>query len=357
MKRWPVLLCLQVLGTALVAQQFTARLDANLPVQARLGIYQQPPLPTMPGPATAANTRPAGPITANGSVADSASTATGTVTATTSWTVPTATALGCTINSSFPTPIFGTLGFFPYYGFFDTDVTLTIDGPAGRWGNVVVSFGVYRNERATVDIGFDGSIECDSTSGGTLSFHGGLSREWRVPVQLTGSPLPIRILDTHDTTTTGLPTLSELVVTFVPWVDNSTNLGSTCGQSSTGWIGFTATQYQYALGLHGGSAGAAATAVARGYGPFATFVIGTQAARLPIGSIGLGFGCDDLMSNVLVTTSGQLSTPTPRSFLWSLPIPPLPPGLTLFLQHVSMGTDPIPFQLHFGITNLVEYRT
>lgn len=352
MQAWPAPLVILSLCATIAAQQFNGSLVANLPIQARLGLIQQS-LPTTPGPATPTNTRPAGPLTANGSVSDSSSFA--PITATTTWTVPTATTLGCRIQSSFPSTAFGPT--FPYQGFFDTDLTLTINGPVGQWGEVVVSFGCYYDERATVDIGADGSIECSSNSGGIPSFHGNMFREWRIPVQMTGAPLPIRIVDTHDTTTTGTATISDLVVEFVPWVPAATNLGSLCGQSSTGWIGTFSSQYPYGLGMHAGTGGAAAMAVARGYGPLAAFVVSAQPTRLPIGTIGLGSGCDDLLANVLLTTSGQLSNPTPWSYLWSLPVPPLPPGLTLYLQHVSMGVDPAFWQLYFGITNLVEYRT
>lgn len=333
----PICAVAALLVSSLSAQNFTAQLTANQPMQLSFSGIQS---------------HPAGALSSSGSISNSIALGT-TLTATLAWAVPTANNLSCTITTTLDT---GSLGGSWWPATFTSDTTLSISGPAGRWGSVEIEVAYTDSPRPNVDVGDDGSIE--TTFGpiyGSIS-SGILNRRWSVPVQLTQAPLPIRIVHPSHQRTSSF--YQRIDVRFVPWSANATDLGTGCSDNYTGWIIGENDNNNYALSVRPGSGGAAALLHAEGHGPLQAFVLASQPARLPVGTIPLGIGCDDLLTNVITTAPGMPPFPNVERE-WTLAIPPLPPGLTFYLQHVSF--DPIQTQSapnrFFGTTNAVRYQT
>lgn len=328
-------LCLLACG--LSAQNFTAQLMANLPMQVSFNGIQS---------------HPAGPLGSNGDITNTFSIGT-TLSASLTWSVPTASDLSCTTTTTLDT---GSLTGSWWPATFQSDTTLSISGPTGRWGSVEIEMTSTNNPLPTVDVGDDGSIE--TTIGpfyGSVG-SGSQTRRWSVPVQLTQLPLPIRIVHPSNQRTSSF--YQSVDVRFVPWSANAVDLGTGCSHNHTGWITGKNRNVSYALSVKPGSGGAAAMLHAQGYGPLQVFVLASQPSRLPVATIPFGVGCDDVLSNVITTASGQPPFPMVDTE-WTLAIPPLAPGLTFFLQHVSFSptlssTAPAGY---FGATNAVRYQT
>ena len=148
--------------------QFSVALSANLPIQTTL--------------ATPSTAQPAGPLTSPGTVGVTLPVAGTTLASQIQWTPPTATALTCALSQQFTT---GSLGgsFLP--ASFVCDTTMTITGPAGSWGTiVVVAHSSGSMGWPIVDVQSDGSN--DAILGpfyGSVG-PGALRREWSQPVQL-----------------------------------------------------------------------------------------------------------------------------------------------------------------------------
>ncbi|MFT4515187.1 MAG: hypothetical protein ACI89X_000266 [Planctomycetota bacterium] len=92
---------------------------------------------------------------------------------------------------------------------------------------------------------------------------------------------------------------------------------------------------------------------ASAYGPsgLSAFVVSDQSTRLAPGMIGLESDCDDVLMNVQATAPG-IVLPAINPQEYTLAIPPMPAGLTFYLQHVSLGTIPGGSPLFFGATTM-----
>lgn len=316
-----------VLASAACGQAFSASLEANLPLTVTLfGVSSQP----------------AGTLGSDGEISRTLA----GITARLQWTVPTANDLSCSTtrfldgNSFLPTQ-------------FQADVTMWVSGPAGRWGTIEIETTQYQGGWPTVDIFDDGSN--DAVLGNYYGSIGSstLTRRWSIPVQLTQSPLPVRIA--HDTGNEYSYLYESVRVRFVPWSAAASDLGSSCPVNHTGWVVGENEDQDYGLTVGEGVGGAAAVLHATGHGQLQFFVIGWSPNRLPVGSIAIGNGCDDLLTDIITFAPG--TAPHPFVFNeWTLSIPPLPAGLTLFVQHASLGGS-ANATTYFGATNVVRYQT
>ena len=321
------------LAPAIAAQTWSASLQANQPLEVHFNGVQS---------------HPAGPLTSSGQISRTVNLF-GSFRASTTWTVPTAQDLGCNVTIALET---GGVGNSFLGAIFQSDTTLQVNGPVGAWGTVEIDIVHYGGTWPIVDIGANGSNDA------VLGAHyggvgpGSLSRSWSIPVQLTQPQLPIKIL--HSSIPRHSETYQGVTVRFVPWLPNATNLGSSCPENHTGWIIGDNQGYDYGLTVRPGTGSAAAVLHARGWGQLQGFVLGSAAPRLPVGTLALGHGCDDLLTNVIVTVPG---TPTPSwsSSEWTIDVPPMPPGLTFYLQHVSLGS--VGGTTYFGATNVARYQT
>ena len=323
---------LAVLSQWLPAQPFTAALEVFLS-----GVASQP----------------SGPLNTSVSLLRTVNAGGVTLSANLDCVPPTAANPACSITTQFDTG-FLSASLVPAY--FRADTTLWISGPSGRWGSIEVELLASDGPWPTVDVGDDGTNEAAPGQ-----FYGALSsayqtRIWSIPVQLTSAPLPVRIV--FPTTWRISTFLQRLDVRFVPWSASAADLGTGCPENHTGWVLGSNADFPYALSVRPGSGGAAAQLHARGHGPLQAFVVASQPARLPIGTIPFGIGCDDLLTSVITTAAGVQVSPF-QDHEWTLDVPPLPPGLTFYLQHVSLS--PV-FGFHapqgyFGVSNAVRYQT
>lgn len=323
-------------GSAAICQvPLHAELIANTPMVVGWQLSGPPPAPS------GSTTHPAGPLPRTGRI----DAATGTTNVYMQWQAPAGRSLrgslNITHNSGAPAATTTSSG----------DWALVVTGPAGTVGHVHIDLHSVSDFTSPgniqVDVNDDGSIEAN-TAHSTFSpyMHG----VWDVPVTLGTTPLRVRIRHGAGGT---IPQGFGVSAEFVPWAAGATNLGSSCAINEVGWLAaFPDERRSYFLSLLPANATQPARFAATGYGTLATFVCSDRDVRLPIGSIGFGSGCDDLLAFPVLTDAGVTAGDG-----WELPLPPLPPGIHLFLQHVSLGAASGGPPVRFGVTNLVVYRT
>lgn len=257
-----------------------------------------------------------------------------------SWTPPTATDAACRLH------------YFsnPYPGATDVslDCTLWLSSPNAH-GHVQIDMlnaGDFPGY-LTVDVMDDGVIEATSAlqAGSWPAFTANLNAS----IVLTGTPVPVRMRMTGLNLALELRTIE---VRFVPWATGTEDLGSSCTPNRVfPYHWGPNVQEDYFLAALPGTGSEALRFVADGYGTLETFVVSLGSMRLYPGTIGLGFGCDDLLAAPLLDGPG-ISLGSGR---WALPVPPLPGGLEFFVQHVSLGAS--GGIIIFGVTNVVRYQT
>ncbi len=308
-------------------------LDAQTPVTAQL-TANAPIVVLWAAPTgTLTATQAAGPLQQDGSVALPAAQVD------LEWTVPTPGDARCRFRSdAFPS------GFTTTQVFLDGTLWLTGANVRGHL-QIDMSNGGDFPAQLEVDVFDDGVVEVDSNDLQGSSWPP-LLVNLHMPLVLTGS-VPVRIRMQGSTIA---PVGHSIEVRFLPWGAGTDDLGSSCASNLVGYIGGQ-DWHDYFLAALPGIGAEALRFVADGYGPLATFVVSLQPTRLPVGWIGLGVGCDDLLAVPLLDGPGiQL-----EAGRWALPVPPLPAGLTFFVQHVSLGSwGSAP---RFGVTNVVRYQT
>jgi len=316
---------------ASVRTQVSATLVANTPMNASWAM----------GSTGGASSFPAGALAVDGSISVVAPAGNAAL----EWFVPAPGSAACRLRASRATPTLSTV--------FATsaDLTMSIVGPAGFRGDVRIVMDVWDDlpwaGSVEIDIGDDGSFEATSQTAQWL-----YRREWRLPAVVGANGLDVRILHSESDAGPGPGASWDVIVSFEPWSEAVTDLGSSCAINDVGWDGGLPSD-NHPYWLHGAPAigGDLCRLVARGHGPVAAFVIATDATRVAAGWLGLGLGCDDLLQNSIATIPGQaIATDT-----WEFVVPALPPGLTFYVQHASFGPGgwPAPFW-RTGVTNLVR---
>lgn len=225
------------------------------------------------------------------------------------------------------------------------DCTLWLWGP-GVHGHVQIDMtnaGDFPGH-LRVDVYDDGVVEADTLS---LPYFWSFAANLHVPVVLGATCVPIRIR-MHGATVA--PEWRSIAVRFVPWGTATADLGSSCSPNLVGQINHQDV-HDYYLAALPGTGGDVLRLEADGYGTVHTFVVALTQARLPVGTIGLGLGCDDLLAAPVLDGPG-IDLGNGR---WALSVPPLPAGLNVHFQNASMGTW--GGQIRFGLTNVVRYQT
>ena len=314
------------------AQSVTATLVANAPLSASY----------IAAGVQSIATAPAGPLTTSASVEAPGTAAVSKLW----WIVPSSIFPGCTLRSN-------QMNWNSQLCSCSADLTLTLSAATPTHGHLLVYMicaGDFVGPgQMTVDVNDDGTLEADSLNS---PISPSLVREWDLPIGLGTAPLAIRIR--HQVST---PVFHGylLTVEFVPWSPRATDLGSTCGVSEVGWYptqSFPVNE-QYFLAAHVAPSGDGKDLlVARGFDTFGLFVFSDTPARLPVGSIGIPMGCDDLLAAPLALIDGINTAPGE----WELLVPPVPIGKRLYVQHVSVGTTTWGPPLRFGVTNLVQLQ-
>lgn len=142
-----------------------------------------------------------------------------------------------------------------------------------------------------------------------------------------------------------------------PWAPNTEPAGPGYGglaSSSTLFgVKLWTTNYQLAA-LPATAPGNLAELRATGFGSFGAFLISpgpdTVLLQLPPPFTTV---CD-VLANVQVLAFGNVTSTTPVPMEWWLVVPPLPPGLTFYVQHASAE---LTSQVLFGATNRVRFDT
>lgn len=206
-----------------------------------------------------------------------------------------------------------------------------------------------------VDLGNDGTVEVPSQP-----WPGSSGREQRSAIwDFATGPLFVRIrtsIAVSSSTWYSESYLSFLELRIRPWVAGAQPIGSLC--SATGRVSNFLTNY--ALTMEPAAAPQFAELRARGAGEFAAFLIGLQPGALPLTLPPPYQGTCDVLTDVIATAVGVPAAPmgptaSPQPSLWTLPVPPLPPGLTLYLQHASATSTPSSYW--FGASNLIRLDT
>lgn len=267
-----------------------------------------------------------------------------------SWVPPTASSLECTLQTQLSPPTFSGYCFHSV----QAEWTYTVDAPPGTFGHLLLVDSMGGDFPAVawrIDVHDDGKIDAQSQPPSTMVVPN--TRERRLPVTVGNRPLRVRIVHAG---TAMAPQTYRLTIAFEPWAAGAADLGSSCGPRDIGWyaVGYTRYNHSYFLAALPGTGGSPAKFVARGYGGLAVFVASDRDVRLPVGSIGIAPGCDDLLSVQLLEDPG-VATGIGR---WELDVPPLPPGLHLFVQHASLDWPTPGFPpARFGATNIVRLDT
>ncbi|MBL8749480.1 MAG: hypothetical protein JNK78_10000 [Planctomycetes bacterium] len=328
-----------ILVAAPTSAQVTAQLAANTPISAAW---------TQQGGASGSTSFPAGPLVADGSLVSVAPLGLSTIT----WTVPTVGSVACVLDVDCGT----NGGSGPSVDHTTAvDLTFLVSGPVGQRGHVrIVMNGLTDFPLANglfIDVGADGSFEASAYPPALPLFQ----REWCVPVVLGASPLAVRILHAGSATANGNPGQFWTVgITFVPWSVGVNDLGSACPVNDVGWVGtWPSDNHPYFLFAAPAAPTDSCRLVARGHG-FSAFLVGLNSLRMAPGWIGTG--CDDLLVNPAFSFAGTAIAPG----TWEFVVPALPPGMTFFVQHASLGpASGLPSWPPFraGVTNLVEVNS
>lgn len=323
-------------GSAVVCQApLHAELIANTPMTVGWQWIGPPPVPS------GSTTYPAGLLPRTGRI-DAAS---GSTNLYLRWNAPVGQSLrawiGVTHNSGSPVATTTSSG----------DWTYVVSGPTGTVGHVHIDLHSSSDwtspSNIEVDVHDDGSIEANTAHSTSSPY---VSGAWDIPVTLDATPLRVRIRHSASGT---IPQGFGVSAEFVPWAAGARDLGSSCPINEVGWLQiFPDVRRFYFLSLLPANGTSPLRFAATGFGTLATFVVSDRDVRLPVGSIGLGLGCDDLLAFPIATDAG-IATGDGE---WQLPLPPLSPGTQLYVQHVSLGAAPGGAPIRFGISNLVVYR-
>jgi hypothetical protein len=234
------------------------------------------------------------------------------------------------------------------------DCTILVEGARDAAGHLRIDLS-YAGDippSLSVDVRDDGSPEAMSTAPPAPG-HTNYRHERRVPVTFGSGTLPVRLQLAANSWS---PFACEIRVRFEPSAASALDLGSGCSANRVGWLhGSPTVMRDYFLAAQPGPTPGATSFVAQGHGALAFFFVSEHDKRLPIGTLAMGLGCDDLLEYVVFTDPGLSA----GSGTWRLTVPPLPAGLRLFVQHASLdATTPVYApQTRFGATNVVRFDT
>ncbi len=200
-----------------------------------------------------------------------------------------------------------------------------------------------------VDIGNDGTFELTTTS--AVCCHTRHHRVWSWDFGL--GPLQVRILD--DNLTGASPQTFTLSLTATDWTPTTNYAGDGCGRivDLTGAVDLYTSDYRLAA-IPPTQPGELTVLRATGLGDFAAFLVGQSPGLVPFTPPLPFVGASNILGAWDFLAFGQVTSTTAVPSEWRLRVPHLPPGLAIYVQHVSgRWASPNPF----GATNVVGIRT
>ncbi len=203
-----------------------------------------------------------------------------------------------------------------------------------------------------VDVGCDGTVEFNTwPSFQTTSLDRRAAALW----DFAEGPLLVRIL--HAANGSYMPQGFGVLFTLRPWIPDTAGFGDDCGNEApaSGNRGYFSRYHLAALPPLAPTEIAALRAI--GMGPFSAFLISDRPKTVTFHLQGSTSLPCDLLSDVIFLDSGFVSR-TVWSHVegdipveWIAPVPQLPPGLEIHLQHASL------YWPYLGFTNRVRLRT
>ncbi|MCA8949795.1 MAG: hypothetical protein KDE27_09855 [Planctomycetes bacterium] len=248
--------------------------------------------------------------------------------------------------------------YVPYYEQTRTsaDLLLRIAGPTAGVGSLelqIVSLGDFPDPNALrVDVGNDGTFELRSNpTAGSIT---ALERHAWFAWDFANGPLEVRVV--HDVYSRPAPQFYELVTAFRPWVAGVDTIGDDCGSEAPepGSTGYTTCYHLAALPPFRPED--ALTLRASGIGYYGAFLLSDRPDTVTFQLGGSPSPACDLLDDVVFTCLGGISGArttawVPLATEWIAPLPVLPPGLDIHVQHASLV---LPY---LGLTNRVHIRT
>lgn len=201
-----------------------------------------------------------------------------------------------------------------------------------------------------IDLGDDGSDELDTSSPECC----GSVRRFAATTTIGPGGLSVRIRSTN--TMGASPQAFELWLDAEPWHPAATPISPACDALATKLPpqGYYQGNYQLAA-LPPVSPFEFALLRASGLGPFDLFVVSADPGTAPLTLPAPLPGPCDLLTNLVFAIPGEATILSPARSGFELRVPPLPPGLVLYVQHVSVENEVAPFA--FGTTNVVRIDT
>ena len=204
-----------------------------------------------------------------------------------------------------------------------------------------------------VDVGDDGVAEVNTA----FSYIGSPSRRRRhLTSSLVSGPLQIRIRNRNPSLGPGSSHDYGITLRVAEWSPIASSTTPACPVIAYGWT-IPGPETNYQLAVLPAPAPNVAELRAIGFGLFDAYIVSDQPAVSPL-QLPLPYpGVCDVLANVLIVDPGLPSASQwglPQANAWSLFVPPLPPGLVLYVQHLS-ATQGYPFW--FGATNRVRIDT
>lgn len=242
------------------------------------------------------------------------------------------------------------------------DLLLVLVAPIGTTASLDISYAHFGDlpgpHMFHVDVDADGTVDSRPfTLQGMSETRDGLVIEFPTGIRF------VRVTNAYDNLFSLSPQYATLQVDVVPWPANVTSVVPACevhGQL----VPFFFTNYHLAP-RRDPVTGAPVALVGQGLGAFGLFLVSGFDAVSPLSLPAPFTGTCDLLvqvgtvvPGVVTATAGTLTTIGGQiPHRWELTLPPLPPGLTLFLQHGSVLLPQLSGDLAFGTTNVLRWDT
>lgn len=223
-------------------------------------------------------------------------------------------------------------------------ITVALDLHVAHFGDTPSAAG-FR-----IDIGDDGSDELDTSSPACC----GSVRRHATTTTIGPNGLSVRIRSTN--TMDASPQAFELWIDAEPWHAAATPITLACDALGTKLPpqGYYQGNYQLSV-LPPLSPYEFALLRAAGLGTFDLFIVSTDPGMAPLTLPAPLPGPCDLLTNIVFALPGDATILAPARSGFEMRVPLLPPGLVVYVQHLSVENMAAPFA--FGTTNVVRVDT
>ena len=223
-------------------------------------------------------------------------------------------------------------------------ITVALDLHVAHFGDTPSAAG-FR-----IDIGNDGTDELDTSSSACC----GSVRLLATTMTIGPTGLAVRIRSTN--TMGASPQVFELWIDVEPWLAAATPISPACDVLGTKLPpqGYYQGNYQLAV-LPPVNPYEFALLRAAGLGTFDLFLVSADPVTAPLTPPAPLPGPCDLFANIVFAFPGEATILSPARSGFELRVPPLPLGLVIYVQHVSVEGETAPFA--FGASNVVRIDT